>query len=169
MNTLCYDDYVKIIKCCVCKKDKTETKFKIFHGRLNRTCNDCRDYHNNHYKINKNGYRDTRKEYYLTHKIEYRKKAYRNHLKRKYSLTVDEYQQILAKQNNKCCICNRDFNALPHWNKPSVDHNHLTKIVRGILCKQCNISIGYLEQSGLLQKVQDYLRLKEVRDKEPLR
>jgi hypothetical protein len=39
-----------------------------------------------------------------------------------------------------------------------VDHNHKTGVIRGLLCKTCNVGIGYLKDSPLLlMAAADYL------------
>lgn len=148
---------MNIIKCCKCKKNKPEIEFSFFHGRLNKSCKECRSYHNNFYKLNKDGYRDKRKEYYITHKLEHRKRSYKNHIRRKYNLSLQEYNALLLNQNNKCKICERDFKSLAKWNNACVDHSHKTGKVRGILCRQCNLTLAYIENFEIWEKAQNYL------------
>jgi len=62
----------------------------------------------------------------------------KSHLKRKYGLTLEEYDMLLASQSGRCAICGRD--GVDH-----VDHDHMTGRVRGILCFQCNVAIGLFE------------------------
>jgi len=152
---------MNIIKCCVCKKDKPETEFSFFHGRRNRSCQVCRSYHNAFYKDNSGGYRDKRKQYYEGHKTEHRKRMYRNHIKRKYDLTIEQLNQMVLAQNNKCAICERNFNMLPKWNSLCVDHSHKTGKVRGLLCRKCNLMLVYIEDLNLWEKAQKYLVIKD--------
>jgi len=77
-------------------------------------------------------------------------------LKRWYGITLDEYNYIFEKQNGKCAICGID--------KPMgigcfhVDHDHITKEVRGLLCQKCNMAIGlFRDNSNLLRVAADYL------------
>lgn len=67
----------------------------------------------------------------------------RYNLRSRYNLSVDEYREILANQNNKCAICGCDINKKE--NRPHIDHNHLTNKIRGILCGNCNMGIGLLK------------------------
>lgn len=69
----------------------------------------------------------------------YNKEKIRNaHLKSKYGITIDEYNNLLKKQNYKCDICKNKYN-----NKNlCVDHNHTTGKIRGLLCNKCNFIIG---------------------------
>jgi Recombination endonuclease VII len=59
---------------------------------------------------------------------------------KKYNLTPDEKQAMLAAQGDVCAICSGDNSGSKlGWH---VDHCHKTKIVRGILCTGCNIMLG---------------------------
>ena len=79
----------------------------------------------------------------------------KSHLKRKYGLTVAEYEAMLADQGGGCAICRRpprDDIAL------HVDHDHLTGAVRGLLCFRCNNAIGDLRDDlELVYRMLDYL------------
>lgn len=62
-------------------------------------------------------------------------------LKRKYGISVDEYNELLRKANNKCEICGSD-GSNGHHGKLCVDHCHDTGRIRGILCDPCNKKLG---------------------------
>lgn len=66
------------------------------------------------------------------------------HLKRKYGITADEYDVMLANQSGKCAICGRTRDS--HMSL-SVDHDAETGRIRGILCENCNRAIGQLKHS----------------------
>jgi hypothetical protein len=66
----------------------------------------------------------------------------RHHVKSTYGITVEQYDELLHKQNGRCAICNTD--------KPDgpgkcfvVDHDHKRKSVRGLLCCKCNFVLGH--------------------------
>lgn len=59
-------------------------------------------------------------------------RAYR--LKVKYGITVEQYDRMLKMQRGKCAICSR----VPAKLRLSVDHDHKTGRVRGLLCWTCN-------------------------------
>jgi Recombination endonuclease VII len=63
-------------------------------------------------------------------------------LNRKYGLSVEEFSELLARQNYACGICERPFHETPH-----VDHCHLTHWVRGLLCGKCNRGLGHFDDN----------------------
>jgi len=72
------------------------------------------------------------------------------HLRKKYGLTVDVFNAMQNSQNNKCAICNRSFEdrAKNYFGGGvCVDHNHKSGRVRGLLCNECNLALGYLEDN----------------------
>jgi predicted nucleic acid-binding Zn ribbon protein len=76
---------------------------------------------------------------------------------RNYSITLEEYKDLVALNDSKCWICgvhNDDIH-----NSLAVDHCHTTGKVRGILCHNCNVSIGKLgDTSEALLKAYNYLK-----------
>lgn len=81
------------------------------------------------------------------------KNEWATNLKRNYGITLQEYLNILSRQNNKCVICESDFSTI----KACVDHCHDTKKIRGILCHNCNVAIGHLKHNPeLLRKAAIY-------------
>jgi hypothetical protein len=72
------------------------------------------------------------------------KTAARKHLlKKKYKLSLEEFDNLLAAQDFVCACCKRSEpgGASNQWN---VDHCHESGKVRGLLCNACNIGIGCL-------------------------
>lgn len=59
-----------------------------------------------------------------------------------YNLTVTEWDIIDAFQNHVCAICKKPNKS---GQKLSVDHSHLTGIIRGLLCQRCNRILGKIE------------------------
>lgn len=71
-----------------------------------------------------------------------------------YGMQPGEYDTMLALQDGRCAICGR----APYDRPLDVDHDHVTKRVRGLLCRQCNSGIGKLQDSvELLMKAVKYL------------
>jgi hypothetical protein len=72
---------------------------------------------------------------------------------RKYELTGDEYEAMVAAQNGVCAICG---------DKPEtrlvIDHCHTTGLVRGLLCGSCNLGVGcFKDDVERLKKAIEYL------------
>lgn len=84
------------------------------------------------------------------------------YLEREYGITIDEYNNLLKKQDYKCAICGGEgfvMDSSRHKIKLVVDHDHTTGAVRGLLCHNCNRALGLLHDSekNLLNAV-DYLK-----------
>jgi len=73
------------------------------------------------------------------------------HLRRKYGITQERYDELLRAQKGCCAICGA---RSPGSNRKvfNVDHNHRTGAVRGLLCGFCNRGIGNFKDSALLLK-----------------
>jgi len=77
-------------------------------------------------------------------------------LRRNFNLTPEGYDALLASQGGLCAICLEP----PHGKKyrAHVDHNHVTKKVRGILCMMCNQALGlFKEDLARLRRAMEYL------------
>ncbi len=60
----------------------------------------------------------------------------------RFSLTVADYDEMLAAQGGGCAICGTTEPA-GRWNNYfAVDHSHTTGEVRGLLCGHCNVMLG---------------------------
>jgi len=76
---------------------------------------------------------------------------------RQYGITVEEYDQMVEEQNGCCKICGIDE---PGGNRKrfSIDHNHETGEVRGLLCGSCNAALGlFKDNPTILQSAFNYL------------
>ena len=91
------------------------------------------------------------------HRTEYHKlwRAAKPHKTReywlkRYGLMEEEYQALLVKQGGHCALCPK----IPEEEVRkvlSIDHDHDTKLVRGLLCMRCNSGLGSLgdNEAGL--------------------
>jgi hypothetical protein len=76
------------------------------------------------------------------------RKAHSRNLKRKYKMTLEQYDAMIETQGGACKICG--VKPMPNkYGKPvlCVDHDHATGKVRGLLCHHCNCTIGYARDS----------------------
>jgi hypothetical protein len=78
-------------------------------------------------------------------------------LRKKFGIGIDEFESLLASQNNLCKICKTDT---PRGRGSFVvDHNHTTGKIRGLLCTECNVGLGMMKDSiEILEKAITYLK-----------
>ena len=67
-------------------------------------------------------------------------------LRRMYGISLADFNRMVLSQGNRCACCGTNEPGGRHntWN---VDHNHVTGVVRELLCKDCNIVLGLVEDS----------------------
>jgi len=123
--------------CIYCLKEKELEDFdkrsSSSDGRGSR-CKECRRQHQRDNPNTKRNYR----------------------LKRKFGISLDEYNELLEAQANSCAICNIHESYRP--NNLAVDHNHDTGEVRGLLCHHCNSALGlFQDSSDILLHAANYL------------
>lgn len=82
-------------------------------------------------------------------------KAKEHVLKKQYGIGLDEYHDLLHRQDGVCAICGKGDD---HFSL-AVDHCHSTKRVRGLLCSKCNRGVGLFEdEPERLERAAAYLR-----------
>jgi len=121
-------------KCYRCQEDKPLEAFaknKAKPDGLQERCKDCckSHYHNSGY---------TNRQRALA-------------LKKKYGLTLLDYDLMVDEQGGQCAICGAE-------EKLYVDHDHNTGKIRGLLCNTCNRAIGLLKDDSLtVYKAAEYV------------
>jgi len=84
-------------------------------------------------------------------------------LKRKFGITVEQYDALLEAQHGMCLTCD----AKPTDRRLAVDHDHnccpgqktCGKCIRGLLCSNCNTALGLIkERQDVLYNMLQYLR-----------
>ena len=58
-------------------------------------------------------------------------------IKKRYGITVEEYAWLWHAQRGRCAICEEVLGMA------CVDHDHVTLVVRGLLCNHCNRGVGH--------------------------
>ena len=95
-----------------------------------------------------------------------RDKTYSAQIKKKYGITLDDYDQMLKDQNGVCKICHGTCDHPQRRNSGtlSIDHCHTTGKVRGLLCNQCNSLLGWARDNiNTLQKAIEYLEASDTK------
>jgi hypothetical protein len=73
---------------------------------------------------------------------EYSTEVREGHLRRKFGITLEQYEARLREQGGGCAVCKRP----PKPGKSlHVDHDHETGYVRGLPCFRCNAALGQLD------------------------
>lgn len=173
-------------KCTVCKLEKSLDQFRKDKSRkdgIHCTCNECnkriqkawyernrdkaRCQANANYALNKKEISERRKQDRKNNPAKYTAANKRRYDPQKSKLnswkqagikgmTTERYNDMLLAQNFSCAICRTHQKKLKR--KLSVDHNHQTGKVRGLLCDACNRGIGYLKESlTILEDAKNYL------------
>lgn len=161
--------------CPKCNKDKESmyfTKDSKKKDGLSYYCKSCRSTYYKKYrkvnidkiatdnkewwKLNKNTECQKRKAVYglnkekvcATRRSEYKSDPlrFKNYdLKKCYGITLNDYNDMLERQNQCCAICQKHKS---NFSKAlAVDHCHNTGKVRGLLCTNCNRALGNLKDS----------------------
>ena len=126
----------KIKRCPSCHQDLIYTKFSKSSFTKDGRAGHCKECRKLRYPYKAS-----------SHKI--------HHLFNRYGLEWEQYLDLFEKQNKQCLICSRSINL---EGTAHVDHCHKTKLVRGLLCGNCNKGIGLLQDDPmLLQKAKEYL------------
>lgn len=148
--------------CSLCKTVKPLSAFTF--DRTSKTgrkswCLDCyRDYQRKRRKDKPEQIKKEQASYRLRHPQKCIARARRNGLKRRYGITIEQYDSLLASQGGVCAICRRT-ETYPGRKYLSVDHCHETGVVRGLLCNHCNRAIGFLSENyQVAQRAVEYLR-----------
>lgn len=139
-------------RCGRCKKEKPQ---KEFGGPTNPYCRPCHtDYERERRQVN--GQQNP--EYTRAINL------------RRYGLTIEQFDTILAGQQGRCAICRTGDPGGQGWH---VDHDHRCcntrktscgRCIRGILCSRCNIAIGNLrDDPAIIAAALDYVTAHRAR------
>ena len=80
----------------------------------------------------------------------------KHNLKKYFGLTVQDYDDMYIEQGGRCGICGTHQSELSQ--KLSVDHNHDTNCIRGLLCSSCNLALGtFQDNPNILRNAVKYL------------
>lgn len=147
---------------CLAIKDLGEFNDRKERGGLGKrpACRKCEsDKRKSDRQINRAAHTKRHREYMARLPVQERYRIGRRaRLLRKYGLTAEDYDALLIKQNYGCAICgSRKGDSRYHL--LHVDHDHVTGLVRGLLCFDCNRGLGCFSDSPeLLKQADKYLQ-----------
>ena len=100
------------------------------------------------------------KEYHRVHREQRIKTMRKYSLKSVYGLTLDDFNRMFEDQNGCCKLCGKHQSELKK--SLHIDHNHVTGEVRGLLCSDCNLLLGRVEESPVrIIKMLGYLKYED--------
>ena len=121
-----------------------------------KVCNKCREnlpdseFHKRTYKTGNVGLQSSCRTCSSRQRVKY----YKPHdtARRRHKLTDEEYTTLIAESQGKCNVCSRPLT------KACIDHDHTTGKVRGVLCNNCNTSLGLVgDNTTTLTRLIQYL------------
>ena len=133
--------------CTKCGEIKSKSEFyshKNTKDKLTSLCKQC--------------YKENEINWKINNPDAYKESCRRRNLKKKFGITLEEYETLYLSQQGKCACCgiekpNTGINGLV------VDHCHITGKVRELLCTQCNTALGLLkEDEFIIDSLLDYVR-----------
>jgi hypothetical protein len=85
----------------------------------------------------------------------------KSHVSKLYGISVESYEEMFQNQGGKCAACGN-----PETSKQcgrvmrlGVDHDHVTGVIRGLLCNQCNRVLGlFRDNPDVIRRALNYLR-----------
>lgn len=100
-----------------------------------------------------------------------RETNYRNAVRKKYGLEIEDVRKMFDDQEGKCALCPTDLDPITfrsdayvidknfeHRRNMHIDHCHDTGIVRGLLCRTCNVNLPAHLDPDWFERAADYLR-----------
>ncbi|TYK45274.1 endonuclease VII domain-containing protein [Actinomadura decatromicini] len=124
--------------CPACKEIKAVHEFGSNRSNKSGLANHCRPCHSKVMAAGKRRKHGSERNYLL---------------KLRYGVTEEEVEQMIAEQGGICVICLRD-------EPKHVDHDHMTGLVRRVLCFKCNGALGQFEDNPeRLRLAAEYLEL----------
>lgn len=125
---------------------------------------ECKSCHKNMLADNFYTKRDYGRVYLVTGRCKTCEKFYQ--LEKKFHITKDEYFRLLSDQDYKCAICGislDEYKSQGYRDFFSVDHDHKTGAIRGLLCDKCNRALGFFqEDEETLLKAAEYLHTHKI-------
>lgn len=121
--------------CKACSVEKPDGAFHTTSDRyLRRVCKDCYN----------SGFRKTHTDPNDPERKRNRLAAMKSRLMSKFGMTMEQYKAMETEQGGKCKICGKPPSG--RYTVLSVDHDHKTNKVRGLLCMRCNAELGWFEE-----------------------
>ncbi len=143
--------------CPTCEQTKSIEDFHNLRTRVDGKYGRCKEC-----ALNASRKSNKRRKLFPDRVAKRKQGTVRSRLRCQWGMSIEEYNAMLANQNGACAICGNPSNQNTHNGYPArlaVDHSHETGVIRGLLCRTCNLGIGnFLDLPVLLEAAVAYLR-----------
>lgn len=154
----------------VCRKCASDLPLSAFHKQtkkspdgLQRWCRDCSNKYRRDLYRKSDSYRSMvnkrNRRLYYEDRPTYLRRARKCEIKRKYGLSIEQHDELLAAQGGRCALCqSAEPRGHGSWH---VDHDHNRNVMRGLLCHCCNTTLGIyekLKRTPGFRKIEQYLQ-----------
>lgn len=125
-------------------------------GSIYTFCLDCKkDEAKRRYARDKDKRRLKWKQWVEDNKDQRAATAQKSYLKLSYGISPAQLEEMITKQDGLCAICGikptlrEDAKRKPKYSL-HIDHNHVTGVVRELLCWNCNVGLGHFKENPVL-------------------
>ncbi len=158
-------EYMRLYRPGYLKKNRKAVnaqKLRWYHTTKDKRRETLRAYARAKYKENPDRFRAKHRVWakkHRTYMLDYRRRLT---LAKNFGITVERYDELHKEQGGVCAICKKPNNVKSV--RLAVDHCHTTKLVRGLLCGNCNNGLGHFKDSiENMKRAIEYLNLNEQR------
>jgi len=143
--------------CARCSELKPPSEFSPDRRRATGLSSHCKECRREHWANKRAANPDAAREYDRvrfkdwadSNRVVARANTRRSEIKKRYGLTVEQYQEIIARG---CAICGAQGGQM------CLDHDHTTGKVRDALCGPCNLGLGaFRDKPERLLAASEYL------------
>ena len=120
-------------QCCICKQNKELSEFPKNAAQPSGYAYECKECSHARTRALPSQSKERRLD---------------RHLRRSYGITLDQYNERLRDQSSRCAICHVSSTLLREG--LCVDHDHTTGLIRGLLCRNCNLAVGNMMDSATI-------------------
>lgn len=133
-------------RCAHCQEDKELSSFFKQGNGYQAYCKACK-------YIKQKAWRNSEAGQLAKARRSQTKKHIDEHYKTHYGISLEEYSMLVALAEGKCAICK----TVPDG-KLFVDHCHTSNKIRGLLCRPCNLLLGFAkDDTFVLEEAVKYL------------
>lgn len=123
-------------RCIDCNIEKEDSSFNLRNKKSKLRQSRCKDCESKNAKIR-----------YLANREKRIANQRKVNIFNKYGITEEKYNSMFEAQNGKCAICGSKEIKRKGAKYFNIDHCHKNNNVRGLLCHNCNIVLGKIDDS----------------------